>query len=312
MIFADLYLMKVSVFFVFLFYSLTTQAFMKERVLHIESKPMDFNKKWVRFFNNDQDNIKHMIKILFRSPTGRKIISNAKEKANEMGMSLLEVIRPGESSITDTTLIRKFSPSNPTDVIYESRSFVYIDKDLKLYDAILDMAHELTHFTEREPFNPYTLNFRVGDFVKSTIEGKGGEVDAYLVECAVLRELFPSRFNRESNCFKVYNERASRFSKAEGIRKFYRVGEYIDDMHKHISTREFAFLSDNEPVFISSAYGLPYPIAAIKEYQTIMSKVCRNDRKRIQLLKEQLSSTRRDTNYRTLQSLTQSLSQRCP
>ncbi|MFZ8933434.1 MAG: hypothetical protein ACO2ZP_06015, partial [Bacteriovoracaceae bacterium] len=115
-----------------------------------------------------------------------------------------------------------------------------------------------------------------------------------------------------SNCFKVYNERASKFSKIEGIKKFYRVGDFIGDIHKHVSSHEFSYLSNNEPVFISSAYGLPYPVAAVKEYQTIMSKVCRNDKRRIQLLKEQLSSTRRDTSYRTLQSLTQSLSQRCP
>ncbi len=291
---------------------LNLNAFMRERVLHEEGAKLDINKKWNRYFKSEEENLKHMIKILYRSPTGRAIITAAKEKANTQGRTLLEILRVGDSSITDTTLIRKFSPDNPSHVLYETRSHVYIDKDLSLYDGILDMAHELTHYTEREPFNPYTLNFDLEDFVKSTIEGKGGEVDAYLVECRVLKELFGKRFRTNSNCYKVFNENTQQFSKNLGVQKFYQVGSHIRDFTNNVSANEFHYISNQDPIFISSAYGLPYPIAAIKEYQTIMSKVCRNDKRRIQLLKEQLSSTRRGTGYRTLQSLTQSFSQRCP
>ena len=71
-----------------------------------------------------------------------------------------------------------------------------------------------------------------------------------------------------------------------GIRNFYRIGEAFDtifglDEGDGFDVDDFPYASNETPLFISSAYGLPYPIAAIKEYLLIMKKVCRNDQKRI-------------------------------
>lgn len=287
---------------------------MKEKTIH-EEKKYEFHKKWSQQSSSTEENLKNIVKILYRSPTGRKVIKEAKIRANEMGMTLIDILKEGDVSITDTTLIRKFSPSDPTEIVFETRSLVYIDRDLSLYNAILDAAHELTHFAKREFFNPYTLNFGLKEFVKSTIEGKGGEVEAYIVECNVMKELFPKNLKNGSNCQKVFDFNTYTFSKELGIQKFYRVGDYLSQFNSYGLGGEFTYLSSEEPTFISSAYGLPYPIAAIKEYQSIMSKVCRNDKKRIELLREQVSSTQRDTefskSYRTLQSLTHSFSKKC-
>ncbi len=113
------------------------------------------------------------------------------------------MVKVGDSSLTDTTLVRKFSPHSPEHVIYESRSVVYISRHLAWDDALLDLAHELTHYVYRESFNPYAESFNAKDFIKGTIEGKGGEVQAFLTECRVLKELFSSRVQSRSHCLKI-------------------------------------------------------------------------------------------------------------
>ena len=81
------------------------------------------------------------------------------------------------------------------------------------------------------------------------------------------------------------------------VENFYRVGEYFDEFSKYfrssdgrnpasdLVTNYFPQLAKKEPVFVSSAYGLPYPIAAIFEYKKIEQTVCQNEQKRLGLLK---------------------------
>jgi hypothetical protein len=152
-----------------------------EKTLHREWGSRDYNRTWTKLAPFEKDSIKWLLMKLKTSETGRKLIGLAKTKARREGKSLLELIEGGEGSMTDTTLVRRFSPDEPNDVEYRVESQVFVNRDLMAKDALLDLAHELTHFVFREPFNPYGNTFSLNAFISNTIEGKGGEVDAFLM-----------------------------------------------------------------------------------------------------------------------------------
>lgn len=265
-------------------------AKMFERRVHTiedEARP-DLNAKWVNLAEQPSESLAKLVALLAKSETGKKIIQAAAAKARSQEQSLKEVLIVGESSLTDTTLVRRFVPAKPDEVSYESKSVVYLNRHLSVMDGLLDLAHELTHFNERQPFNPYRVNFTLKEFIASTVEGQGGEVEAYLAECQVLKELYPTLINDRSNCSNVMEHDGS-LSRDKGIAHFYRIGGHLQQMTNelnryHVAATDFPRLSGDTPIFISSAYGLPYPIAAVREYTSIMGKACENDRKRLSLL----------------------------
>jgi hypothetical protein len=264
----------------------------KSKVLDVEAE-LNFNESWYKQGRSDEENFKRLVEGLKKVPTGKKVIEKATEKAAQQGYTLFDVIAIGEGSLTDTTLVRRFSASNPASVMYETRSKVYLNRHLKTLDALLDFAHELTHFTFREPFNPYDARFHLKDFIKSTVEGRGGEVDAYMVECRVLQELLPVTGLSRSNCQKVYDKNLGSVSKELGIAEFYKVGPHFDGLKKElqkfsVNEKDLPAASSGEAFFISSAWGLPYPVAAVREYVNIMDRVCKNDQNRINLMQNKL------------------------
>jgi hypothetical protein len=261
----------------------------RARIIH-EELPRPSQRTWLELGKSERESIESLIRILERSPTGLKLLQAASLKARETGRTLSDVIAAGEGSLTDTTLTRRFTPEAPDQVIYESRSVVYLNRRLNVREAILDLAHELTHFTYREPFNPYTNKFTLKSFVRSTVEGEGGEVEAFMMECQVLFELFPEESQSRSHCQQVVDPTSGKLSKARGIENFYRIGAYRDHFVKEMSEFNLAkddlpMLSGLEPLFISSAWGLPYPVAAFREYVTIMGRACENDMKRLEILR---------------------------
>lgn len=254
---------------------------------------VNYNEPWYKKTRSDEENFKRLVNALKRVETGKKVIEKATQKAAQQGYTLYDVVAIGDGSLTDTTLIRRFSASNPAQVVYETRSKVYLNRHLKMMDALLDFAHELTHFTYREPFNPYDSRFHLKDFIKSTVEGRGGEVDAYMVECKVLKELLPGEGFTRSNCPKVFDHKSGTLSKDLGVQEFYKVGRHFDGLKKDlekfaVTEKDLPQASGNDALFISSAWGLPYPVAAVKEYVNIMDRVCKNDKNRIALMQEKI------------------------
>ena len=289
-------MMRVLYIFLLIFILSDASAFKKrESVIHIDEE-LTPSRPWMKGRDQDDRKVLRLIRLLKKSPTGEKIIMAAKSRANKKGLTLLDVIKPGEGSLTDTTLIRKFTPSNPDNIIYESRSVVYVNRHHNFKDALLDLAHELTHFTYREDFNPYHRFFTLDEFIKATVEGKGGEVEAYLVECHVEKELFSKEVRENSNCQRIRNKSNGKLSRLQAIIQFYRVGKskrHFQNLlnQKGVSHKNLPHLSKREAHFISSAYGQPYPIAAYKEYTSIMEKVCENDAKRLALMKRKWGRT---------------------
>jgi hypothetical protein len=139
----------------------------------------------------------------------------------------------------------------------------------------------------------YDSRFHLKDFIRSTVEGRGGEVDAFMVECKVLRELSPGEGFNRSSCPKILDTKLGSVSKELGVQEFYKVGEHFKDLKsdlKKFANKEddFSQVSAGDALFISSAWGLPYPVAAVKEYVNIMDRVCKNDKNRITLMQEKI------------------------
>jgi hypothetical protein len=279
--------MRHSLTLLILFISLNVQA-LEEKTIHIQGE-LTAKRTWMDFTSSEEINLKKLLELLARSSSGEKLIKEAQYKASRSGQTLLDVIKVGESSLTDTTLVRKFSPHSPEHVIYESRSVVYLNKHLAWDDALLDLAHELTHFVYRESFNPYGESFNALDFIKSTIEGAGGEVQAFLTECRVLKELFSRKIQSRSHCQKIEDENGH-LSFQKAVELFYHVGPYYDKFKDQLNKREiagaFTVLKGDKINFISSAYGVPYPVAALMEYELVLNKVCENDKKRLAYMQQ--------------------------
>ncbi len=265
----------------------------EHKVFDIDEE-INLNDPWFNQSKSDEENFKRLVKRLEKIPSGKKVIEKATVKAAQKGATLYDVVAIGDGSLTDTTLIRRFSAADPTQVVYETKSKVYLNRHLKTLDALLDFAHELTHYTYREAFNPYDYHFTLKDFIRGTVEGRGGEVDAYMVECKVLFDLLPGSGVSRSNCQKVVDKKLGTISKELGIQEFYKVGSHFSNFKKDLkkfslSEQDMPLATDSEALFISSAWGLPYPVAAVKEYSNIMDRVCRNDQNRLSLIQNKIN-----------------------
>lgn len=285
--------MKKSLFIAFFIYTSLTHLWAEHKVIEIE-EALNFNEPWYKKNRSEEENFKRLVEGLKKIPSGKKVIEKASEKAAQKGFTLYDVVAIGDGSLTDTTLIRRFAASDPLLVMYETKSKVYLNRHLRTLDALLDFAHELTHYTYREAFNPYDHHFALKDFIKGTVEGKGGEVEAFMVECKVLFELLPQSGAERSSCQKVFDKKLGAISKELGIQEFYKVGSHYSNFKKEIekfslNDKDLPEASEGEAWFISSAWGLPYPVAAVKEYANIMDRVCKNDQNRLALMQNKIT-----------------------
>jgi len=272
-------------------------------------------QKWKSKNMSEKEAIKKVLKAIGKSPTGTKLIETAEARAKELGGKLIDFISGSSKSYTDTTLVRRFKPHHPDQIEYKTRSVVYLDNDLGMVEAILDLSHELTHFTHRAPFNPYNEKFKPARFIASTIEGKGGEVDAYLMECRILEELFSVKVKGRFQCGQIKDPESGQLSRKWAIKRFYQMGHHLKEFRKKIAKHgidesKIEEISSDQALFYSSAYGVPYPVAALEEFEWVKEKVCSNDERRIELISHSFDTT--DSGIkRTLSDLKSSYLKRC-
>ncbi len=272
-----------TVLLVFMTFNLYAKDFIRtQRVIH---RDIDYNRIWSKELGENKVGITSLVKILEKSKVGLEIVKAAREKTDD----LYSIIKPGRVSLIDTSLLRNYSSEDILDVTYKNVSKITINRDLTVVDAVLDLAHELVHFIKRGPFNPYENNFSFKDFLISTIEGEGGEVDAYILECKIVLELFKNLKNLKNKCQFVFKDGVVNRKKL--VKLFYRLGGYykqfIDEIKRYnLSIDQFPHISSKEPYFISSAYGRPYPVATIYEYNSILYNSCINDSRRINIAKK--------------------------
>lgn len=280
----------------------------------------DLEFPWIKHSTVEEQSLRRLFSLLDESFTGKQLIQEAKAKANRWGKTLFDVVRVGDSSLTDTTIYRRFDRDNALEVIHESTSVVYISRNLSTYHAVLDLAHELSHFIYREEFNPYISHFSLSQFIKQTIDGKGGEVDAYLVECQVNSELFVNLEKERSGCYDVWDTKLQTFSREMTSERFYQLGPYFRSFKSELSKKSknlvnmdqvFPHINKLPVKFYSSAHSVPYPVASLYEFQTIVGAACRNDQKRLKYIQSGLRKPGSALSESLYKNLADSFNKRC-
>ena len=73
------------------------------------------------------NSLKKILRIINRSQVGKELLQLANKKAYQQGETLFDIIKVGEISVSDTTLLRKFYPQNPEQIIYETKSKIFLN-----------------------------------------------------------------------------------------------------------------------------------------------------------------------------------------
>lgn len=165
---------------------------------------------------------------------------------------------------------KKFSPVTLESIIKKgqnsySKDFIYINNQLDDAHALSDLAHELTHYLFKEQM-VMDANITLTGFIYNALEAQGGEVEAFMNECALKKET-PLAYTllEISKCqFETRSELSA---------KFYALGEYYHSFFKILflqkAENNFPKLSKNKVVFVSADQGVPYPIALYLQYQRL-------------------------------------------
>jgi hypothetical protein len=218
------------------------------------------------------------ISLLEKSPTGIALMK-ASDKRLSGWKSHVEL---GSVSRTDAILTRHFNLELGTE-IQERQITIHLKEDQKTADFLLDLAHELTHASAGTHWDPYDPKLSSLQYIRSSIEGPGGEVDALLSECKVAVELAEGG----AIGFDPTLKRCSRYeNRQDTVLEFYRVGRWASEMKKGLGDRitELRDLSAEEPELFSSTGGAPYPVSLLREYRQLTNAACENSKKRLRSL----------------------------
>ena len=218
----------------------------------------------------------------FRFLNGTQTGAGIHERAKELEIP----ISLGLVSKTDMIATRK-GEGKKEKLRVETRVVVAMNKD-PVFQA-LDLAHELTHATESRP-NPFDPKLDPMGYVRSGIEGVGGEASAIRAECTVGKELLQgaSRFKLKSVTKRLIRARCAASWSAEAephrwIESFYNLGHFYSDFLgelKGLRLEPSRFgrwrqkVHAKSPLFSSAVTHKPYPLALLEEYVEITRKVC--------------------------------------
>ncbi|NDD91652.1 hypothetical protein EBZ37_06170, partial [bacterium] len=129
------------------------------------------------------------VQILMRSPTGRSLVDAAKGLWGvNTEREMTSFLKWGRASRTDAVLIRHFDPATGAEK-REREVSVSLRAEQRLQDVVLDLAHELSHAVSKPIWDPYDPTLTAGDYLYSSLEGRGGEIEAVRNECRVAVEL---------------------------------------------------------------------------------------------------------------------------
>lgn len=253
--------------------------------------------KWFKKLSNSRTyNTKQSIESLFyylsQSSAGDKLLQVFYKKIKNKPLE--KVLVPSDISLTDTTLTRVHDiKSGGTELIEES--IIYLNQNLSMKDALLDLAHEMVHFNYKNTFNPYDSDYNVVTHIKNTIEGKGAEAHAFIVECQVSLELFGAKLTSKK-CIDYFRPQNKVFDYKKVVSDFYKVGDFYDEFSDSLGPLKshFHHIKNSRPIFISAHRKTPYPIAALTEFLHIKAKTCENEKRRMRYI---ASGTRDDVSF---------------
>lgn len=232
--------------------------------------------------------LRPIIEQVIRTPTGSKLLARVKARDPDY----LKKVQVGRVSQTETTYSRSFS-------LVSNEERVKIDKTLILrsrqnrQNMLFDFVHELTHYLEKVPKNPYDFSITAKQFIEDGIEGQGGELAAFAVECHVYQELKNlGEPLRHSLCDRFLQPaqgegvQSYRFDKAAAKREFYFVGSENYPRLRKILRQ----VARQKSVFISSTGQASYPYSLLQEFRRLRETACANNKKKEHLIRIQLAA----------------------
>lgn len=225
----------------------------------------------------DQD-IQSLFQRLSQSDLGKILIDLAEKRAKKQNGHLIDFIKEGNASYTDFTMQREVTS---TGVIKSQVRKVVIDRNTSVKRAVHDLAHELVHFIWQENIDPYDHHTHFADYLKKNIEGKGGEVDAFMVECKVARQLHPKSWLKSYPCRHITKN--GKISKDLTVKAFYKVGDRKEMVSYYLkeSKDKFPHLTSEVPVVIAGISSQPYPFSMLQEFKEMRVQVCKQEQKRL-------------------------------
>lgn len=232
--------------------------------------------------------VPELVSILETVPEGRAVLRAAEAKDPHFA----ERIKTGTASFTESTFSRTFSLVDGRQTIHLHHE-ITLNRELTLADAVVDLAHELVHFTEKGMLDPYKPGFELKHFIRNGIEGPGGELAALTVECRVawaLEEKF-EKFPNHRLCER-YRKAAGEFARESARVDYYSLGTWFGrrggELHAILPE-----ISDHASVFTSSYAGKPYPVALAEEFGVTRQAACANNRRKYRLIAAQSGPGRR-------------------
>lgn len=227
------------------------------------------------------------IRVLEKVPSGRAILERACARFGEAAPAgLVRIFRWGNVSRTDAVLTRHFNPGTRTEV-RERIVTVFLKRNQGLEELVLDLAHELTHAVGEPEWDPYDPSLTAGRYIRASIEGPGGEVDAMVSECRVSLELSARYGTSSKRCSRYRSARSRGGVDRQKVRNdFYRVGAWKAQLQRELGAEFSGFpdLSGASPLLFSSTGNAPYPLALLREFHEISGIACDNSRRRLEVL----------------------------
>ncbi|HEY8278309.1 MAG TPA: hypothetical protein VIH99_01715 [Bdellovibrionota bacterium] len=233
-------------------------------------------------------NLTQLMAILQTVPEGRAVL----EKAQRKDPRFADRVKFGAASFTESTFSRTYSLLDGKERI-ELRHDVTINKQLRLADAVVDLAHELVHYTEKGMLDPYRPGFELSQFVRNGIEGEGGELAAMKVECRLAWSLERKykNFPPHRLCER-YRGQGNAFQQEEARLDYYAVGSWLGQLSKSLR-KAIPEIHGDGSIFTSSYASKPYPVALEEEYAMTRKAACANNRRKYRLIAAQSESDRK-------------------
>lgn len=210
--------------------------------------------------------------------------------AEKKNPDFLKQLHTGDASFTESTFVRTYSLLDGKERI-EIHHEVTLNKHLNLAEGVVDLAHELLHYTNKGMLDPYKPGFTLKEFVRNGIEGQGGELLALAEECQVAWELEQTYASYPTHilCASYHSKNGFDFAKAK--RDYYAVGSWIRKAPIEL-VRAIPELSERPAKFTSSYASKAYPVALTEEFIETRKAACANNRRKYHLIAAQAKGGR--------------------
>jgi len=234
-----------------------------------------------------RERLQGVLQVLDKAPAGKKLLEQAVSLWGlEDSREVIRFLKWDSASRTDAVLIRHFDPKTGLED-RERKVTVFLRAEQRLEEVVMDLAHELSHAVGKPVWDPYDPQLSAGDYLLSSIEGPGGEIEAVARECQVAQELKAVGDFDLSRCERYYDR--APVAGAAQVRKeviradFYRVGRWFPKLQERLGEqlKRFPMLSSQAPRLYSSTGQSPYPYALVREFDELTQIACENSRNRL-------------------------------